>query len=106
MICERERIRQRLLHGLEAFAGAARATDPADAVEAAMDAIRIEPLRESAQQLLIEAHLAEGNVIEALRTYRAYARLLRRNSASARADPRRLAAVTTVCDGLVTMRRR
>jgi DNA-binding SARP family transcriptional activator len=78
VIAERERIRQRLLHGLEAVGR--RLLDhgrPADAVEAAVAAIRIEPLRESAQQLLIEAHLVEGNVVEALRTYRSYARLLR-----------------------------
>ncbi|MEV0413725.1 BTAD domain-containing putative transcriptional regulator [Streptomyces sp. NPDC050448] len=31
-----------------------------------------EPLRESAQRALIEAHLAEGNLIEAMRTHDAY----------------------------------
>jgi DNA-binding SARP family transcriptional activator len=78
VICERERIRQRLLHGLEAVARRLLEQGrSADAVEAAVDAIRIEPLRESAQQLLIEAHLAEGNVVEALRAYRTYATLLR-----------------------------
>jgi DNA-binding SARP family transcriptional activator len=78
VICERERIRQRLLHGLEAVGRELLlARRPADAIEAAMCAVRIEPLRESAQQLLIEAHLAERNYGEALRTYRTYARLLR-----------------------------
>jgi DNA-binding SARP family transcriptional activator len=48
-----------------------------DAVEAAMNAVRCEPLRESAQQTLIEAHLAEGNYVEALRAFRSYARLVR-----------------------------
>lgn len=77
VICERERIRHRLLQGLEAVGR--RLLDqgrPADAVEAAMDAIRIEPLRESAHHLLIEAHLAEGNVGEARRSYLTYEALL------------------------------
>jgi DNA-binding SARP family transcriptional activator len=78
VICERERIRQRLLHGLEALSRRLVAQGrTADAVEAAMDAVRFEPLRESAQHVLIEAHLAEGNYVEALRTYRTYARLVR-----------------------------
>jgi DNA-binding SARP family transcriptional activator len=78
VICERERIRQRLLHGLEALSRALVAIGRmGDAVEAAMNAVRCEPLRESAQQTLIEAYLAEGNYVEALRAFRAYARLLR-----------------------------
>jgi DNA-binding SARP family transcriptional activator len=78
VICERERIRQRLLHGLEAVSRALVAIGrTGDAVEAAMNAVRCEPLRESAQQTLIEAHLAEGNYVEALRAFRAYTRLAR-----------------------------
>jgi DNA-binding SARP family transcriptional activator len=78
VITERERIRQKVLHGLEAL-GRCFLTHgrPVYAVEAALHAIRIEPLRESAQHLLIDAHLAEGNVIEALRSYATYAALLR-----------------------------
>jgi DNA-binding SARP family transcriptional activator len=77
VICERERIRQRLLHGLEAVSRALAAIGrTADAVEAAMNAVRCEPLRESAQQTLIEAHLAERNYGEALRAFDAYERLL------------------------------
>jgi DNA-binding SARP family transcriptional activator len=84
VINERERIRQRLLHGLEALGRRMlEAGRPADAVEVAMDVVRIEPLRESGQHLLIDAHLGEGNVIEALRTYRAYERLLREELAIA-----------------------
>lgn len=78
VICERERIRQRLLHGLEAVGyQLLRQHRPADAIEAALEAIRIEPLRESARRLLIEAHLAERNYGEALRTYRSYEQLVR-----------------------------
>lgn len=78
VICERERIRQRLLHGLEALSRALVGVGrTGDAVEAAMNAVRVEPLRESAQQTLIEAHLAEGNYVEALRQFRGYRRLAR-----------------------------
>ena len=41
-----------------------------------MEAVRIEPLRESSQQLLIEAHLAEHNYGEARRTLQTYEQLL------------------------------
>jgi len=82
VICERERIRQRLLHGLEAVGRQLlRQNRPADAIEAAMDAVQIEPLRESSQRLLIEAHLAERNYGEAVRTYRTYEQLLRQELA-------------------------
>jgi DNA-binding SARP family transcriptional activator len=73
VLFERERLRQRLLHALEAlsrrFATAGR---HADAVEAALTAVHAEPLRESAQKALIRAHLAEGNLGEARRAYRQY----------------------------------
>ncbi|MFF0410255.1 BTAD domain-containing putative transcriptional regulator [Kitasatospora sp. NPDC004745] len=73
VLIERERIRQRLLHGLEALSRhLVRAGRCAEAVESAMVAVGVEPLRESAQRVLIEAHLAEGNLVEALRSYDAY----------------------------------
>jgi DNA-binding SARP family transcriptional activator len=37
-----------------------------------MTAVGIEPLRESAQRVLIEAHLAEGNLVEARRAFMRY----------------------------------
>lgn len=78
-LMERERVRQRMLHALEALsrmqAGAGR---HAEAVEAAMLAISADPLRESAQRVLIEAHVGEGNLGEARRSYRAYRDLVRR----------------------------
>lgn len=49
----------------------------ADAIDAAMTAISADPLRESAQRALIEAHLAEGNWGEAERAYRSYRTLVR-----------------------------
>ncbi|MFH8484349.1 AfsR/SARP family transcriptional regulator [Streptomyces longisporoflavus] len=78
-LIERERVRQRLLHALEAQSRqlACRGLHAAS-VEAAMVAVGAEPLRESAQRVLIEAHLAEGNWIEGRRSLEAYARLLDR----------------------------
>jgi DNA-binding SARP family transcriptional activator len=42
-----------------------------------MAVIAVDPLRESAQRLLVEAHLAEGNVGEALRCFQRYRALAR-----------------------------
>lgn len=70
VLIERERLRQLSLHALEALArrllGAA---SPAAALEAALAAMSMEPLRESAHRLLIEIHLAEGNAAEAIRQF-------------------------------------
>jgi DNA-binding SARP family transcriptional activator len=73
VVFERERLRQRLLHAMESLAR--KRIDCrhfAGAIEAAMFAVGIEPLRESAQRVLIEAHLAEGNLVEARRVFAAY----------------------------------
>jgi DNA-binding SARP family transcriptional activator len=79
VIFERERIRQRLLHALEALSQLlAAAGCCADAVEAAISAVSIDPLRESANRVLIEAHLAEGNLVEARRAYGRYRDIVRR----------------------------
>lgn len=73
VLMERERIRQRILHALEALSQILAAAGRfADAIEAAMLATSAEPLRESAQRALIKAHIAEGNLTEARRSYRAY----------------------------------
>jgi DNA-binding SARP family transcriptional activator len=76
-ILERERLRQRVLHALEALSrqlgGSGR---HADAVEAALAAVNAEPLRESGQRALIEAYLGEGNWVEAKRALRTYRELL------------------------------
>jgi DNA-binding SARP family transcriptional activator len=78
-LVERERVRQRLLHALEALSHQlAQAGRCAEAVEAAMIAVSAEPLRESAQRSLIEAHLAEGNWVEGRRSFEAYRKLLAR----------------------------
>ena len=64
----RERLRQLQLHALELTAQALTCDGRyAEAIEAAMAAVRLEPLRESATRVLIEVHLAEDNVVEAIR---------------------------------------
>jgi DNA-binding SARP family transcriptional activator len=78
VIFERERLRQRMLHALEALSRHLVETGRwGEAVEAAMTAVSVEPLRESAQRLLVEAHLAEGNLVEARRSFAHYCVLLR-----------------------------
>jgi DNA-binding SARP family transcriptional activator len=45
-------------------------------VQVGLAATAAEPLRESAHRLLIQVHLAEGNVAEAVRQYELYRGLL------------------------------
>jgi len=77
-IVDRERIRQRMLHALETLSRRLVAAGRfADAIEAAITAVGADPLRESAQRVLIEAHTAEDNWGEALRAYQRYRELVR-----------------------------
>jgi DNA-binding SARP family transcriptional activator len=77
VVIERERYRQLRLHALEALCvELAGAGAYADAVDAGIAAVAVEPLRESAHRALMEAHLAEGNAVEAIREYRAFSQLL------------------------------
>ena len=79
VIFERERLRQRLLHALEALSRLlVECHRFAQAIEAALEAVHVEPLRESAHRTLVEAHLAEGNLVEARRIVTAYGELSRR----------------------------
>ena len=74
---EREGLRQLRLHALEELAAAlTKAGRYADAIQAALAAIRSEPLRETAHRTLIEAHLSEGNWSEARRQFQQCRRLL------------------------------
>lgn len=77
LVFERERMRQLSLHALEwltrRLSAAGRHTD---AVLAGLAAVEMEPLRETSNRALVEAHLAEGNHAEALRHYGRYADLL------------------------------
>jgi DNA-binding SARP family transcriptional activator len=75
---ERERLRHLRLHALEALSRRyTRTGSHAAAVDAALVAVAAEPLRESAQRVLLEAHLAEGNVSEAAYQLGRYRELLR-----------------------------
>ncbi|KOV61368.1 SARP family transcriptional regulator [Streptomyces sp. MMG1121] len=77
VLLERERLRQLRLHALDALAEAlVRAGRPALALEAAWESVRTDPLRESAHRAAVSAHLAEGNLMEAVRHYRSFRRLL------------------------------
>ena len=78
VLLERERLRQLRLHGLEALCQRLAALGRhALAVEAGLLAIAEEPLRESSQRVLIKTHLSEGNLVEAVRQYDAFAALLK-----------------------------
>ncbi|MET7296679.1 BTAD domain-containing putative transcriptional regulator [Streptomyces griseoloalbus] len=77
VLVERERLRQLRLHALDTLAEALiRQGRPALGMEAAWAGVRAEPLRESAHRAIVSAHLAEGNVGEAVRHYDAFRRLL------------------------------
>jgi DNA-binding SARP family transcriptional activator len=75
---ERERFRQLRLHRLEQLSDRARAGGHFDrALQAALAATAVEPLRESAHRRVMQAHLAEDNPAEALRQYDLVRQLLR-----------------------------
>jgi DNA-binding SARP family transcriptional activator len=78
LLIDRERFRQLRVHALESLCDdCACAGDFAAAAAAGLAAVAAEPLRESAHRILIRAHLAEGNVGEAIRQYAIYRDLLR-----------------------------
>ncbi|WP_162452350.1 AfsR/SARP family transcriptional regulator [Phytoactinopolyspora mesophila] len=74
---ERDRIHHTRLHVLETLAcRLAEAESFAQALECALTAVEIDPLRESARRSLIQVHLAEGNTVEAVREYRRFSSIL------------------------------
>src|ERR1700694_5192403 len=78
VLLESEDWRQLRLHALEALAGLLTAAGRyGDAAQAALTAVRADPLRESAHAALIQVHLAEHNRSEALREFKRYQELLR-----------------------------
>lgn len=77
VLLARERFRQLRLHALETLCTRlAEVGRYGEALLAGLAAVGIEPLRESAHRRVIDVHPLEGNVVEALRQYRAYERLL------------------------------
>jgi DNA-binding SARP family transcriptional activator len=78
VLVERERLRQLCLNALERLS--CRWLEQGEivlAIDAAFAAVVAEPLRESAHRVLVAAHLAAGNLGEAVRQYEQYQRLLR-----------------------------
>jgi DNA-binding SARP family transcriptional activator len=77
VVFERERLRQLRLHDLEAEAARLCARgEYGVALETALEAVRNEPLRESAHRAVILIHLTEGNFAEALQEYERFRKLL------------------------------
>jgi DNA-binding SARP family transcriptional activator len=77
LVDDREGLRQLRLHTLERMTGELSLRGRhAEAIQAALTAVRIEPLRETAHAALIRAHLAEGNRCEALRQFSRFRKLL------------------------------
>lgn len=73
VLAERERDRQLRLHALELTAHALLSRGLAGAaMHAALAAVQLEPLRESAHRAVITVHLSEGNVAQALDQYALY----------------------------------
>ncbi|MEV4758554.1 BTAD domain-containing putative transcriptional regulator [Micromonospora sp. NPDC049559] len=80
VLLERERLRQLRLHMLEEIGRAhLRAGQHGEALQAAMEAMRAEPLRETPHRLIVEVHLAEGNAYEALHAFYVYRDLILRD---------------------------
>jgi DNA-binding SARP family transcriptional activator len=77
LLLEREQLRQLRLYALETLADKlARRGRYGEAVQAAHAAIGVEPLRETAHRTLVRIHRAEGNLVEALRTYESFREVL------------------------------
>jgi DNA-binding SARP family transcriptional activator len=77
LVVKREYIRQLRLQALEAICeDLAESGRFAAAMEAGLAAVAAEPLRESAHRLVIQVHLAQGNVADALRQYHLFRKLL------------------------------
>jgi DNA-binding SARP family transcriptional activator len=78
VVAERERYRQLRLHALECLSLQLISFGRfSEAIQLALASVAGDPLRETANVVLIRAHLAEGNLSEALRQYRSYRDLLK-----------------------------
>lgn len=76
LVIERERFRQLQLASLERRGREVLADDPGRAIQLGLAALAIDAARESSHRLVVEAHLAEGNVWEARREQSRYTRCL------------------------------
>jgi DNA-binding SARP family transcriptional activator len=78
VLVERERVHLLRLQALEALSRRLQSCGRyARAVQAGLAAVAGEPLRESAHRAVIEAHLGQGNPVEALRQFHRLRQLLR-----------------------------
>lgn len=79
VILERERLRQRMLHAFEQLSRLlCRAGRLSEGIRAAKAVAAADPLRESAQRALIEAHLAADDYAESRRVLETYSTMHRR----------------------------
>ncbi|WP_410791034.1 AfsR/SARP family transcriptional regulator [Kribbella sp. C-35] len=79
VVVERERLNQLRLHALEVAAQRFIEKQRLDlALRLALEAVRTEPLRETANAVLMSVYLAEGNASDAIRQYGMFRTLLRR----------------------------
>jgi len=79
VVDDRERYRLLRLEALERAASAlVERSCFGDALVAALAAAQADPMRESARRLVVQVRIAQGNAAEAIRSYREYQALLRR----------------------------
>ncbi|SHN88999.1 DNA-binding transcriptional activator of the SARP family [Geodermatophilus obscurus] len=79
LVMERDRWDQVRLHALEGVAkGFLSQEQYLDALQAALAAVAVEPIREAAHRIVIEVHLAEGNAGSALQHYQRFRAYLHR----------------------------
>jgi DNA-binding SARP family transcriptional activator len=77
-VAEAERLDQLRLHALDALVGRLLdRPDPAQALQVALAAAAIDPLRESTHRTVMRVYLAEGNPVDALRLYERFRTTLR-----------------------------
>ena len=79
VVFERERLAQLRIHALERLASVlTRRMELDTALRLAWAAVRAEPLRETANAVLMSVYVAEGNVSDAVHQYEIFSDLLRR----------------------------
>ncbi|MCI2424238.1 hypothetical protein MOQ72_43285 [Saccharopolyspora sp. K220] len=77
LVLERDRWDQMRLHALENLAQQLRTAERyLPALNTALAALAIEPLRDTAHRIVIDVHIAEGNLACALKHYRRYRAIL------------------------------
>jgi DNA-binding SARP family transcriptional activator len=79
VVFERERLNQLRLHAMERWATLLTSRkELVTALQLALEAVRAEPLRETANAVLMSVYLAEGNVSDAVHQYETFKDLLQR----------------------------